>query len=152
MTKLNVPRFTGPLDPPTIFAWLNKCEDVFEGYEALNPGKITLALQILFAGIAMEEPPAAKWWAENCTVLKALTTWLEFETKIKERFNPEGWKVTAVMSYYSIKQGKRDFREFSKELGPISAPVHSLSRISFSNAIFCSSPIESSLSGFPPWI
>ena len=116
MTKLDVPRFTGPLDPPTIIAWLNKCEDVFEGYEALNPGKITPALQILFARIAMEEPTAAKWWEDNRTVLKALTTWLEFATKMKERFNPEGWKVAAVMSYYSIKQGKRNFRDFSKEL------------------------------------
>ena len=56
MTKLDVPKFSGPLDPPAVNAWLNKCEDIFVGYKAMNPGKITPVLQILFVGILMEEP------------------------------------------------------------------------------------------------
>lgn len=115
MSKLKVPKFSGPLDLPTVNAWLNKCEDVYEGYEAMNPGKITPALQILFTGISME-PTAAKWWEENCTALKALKTWPEFIMMVKEQFNPEGWKVAAVMNYYGVTQGKKDFRKFSNEL------------------------------------
>jgi len=88
----------------------------------MNPGKITPALQIHFAGIAIEEPTVAKWWEENCAVLKALNTWPKFIVKVKECFNLEGWKVAAVMSFYRIRQGKKDFREFSRILSTYLRP------------------------------
>jgi hypothetical protein len=111
MSKLEVLKFSGPLNSPTVNAWLNKCKNIYEGYEAINLNKITSLLQILFTGIAIEESITAKWWEENQMAFKALRTWPKFITKVKEQFNLEGWKVAAVIAYYRVRQGKKDFCE-----------------------------------------
>ena len=66
-TCVEIPVLNGPLDAPTIIAWLNTCEDAFEAWQAFHPDKtLSLLMQILLAGLKIEELNAKLWWSEEC--------------------------------------------------------------------------------------
>ncbi|KAJ7249390.1 hypothetical protein C8J57DRAFT_1239842 [Mycena rebaudengoi] len=117
MSKLDVPKFKGPMSPAAIIQWLDRVTDSFDAFVAFNDDKkLTPALRILYAGLALEEEKAAAWWGQNRATLKALATWDEFSKRILERFAPDGWKANAVCAYYSIYQQSRPYPDFATDL------------------------------------
>ena len=78
-TCVEIPVLNGPLDAPTIIAWLNTCEDAFEAWQAFHPDKtLSLSMQILLAGLKLKETNAKLWWSKEHVKLKALECWSEF--------------------------------------------------------------------------
>ncbi|KAJ7715204.1 hypothetical protein B0H16DRAFT_1616861 [Mycena metata] len=117
MSKLDVPKFRGPMSPAAIIQWLDRVSDSFDVFVAFNDDKkLTPALRILYAGLALEEEKAMAWWGQNRTTLKALSTWEEFSTRVLQRFAPDGWKANAVRIYYSINQQSRPYADFATDL------------------------------------
>jgi hypothetical protein len=115
--KLEVPKLKTDITPAIAISWLHRVEDTYDGYVALTDSKkLTVDLRILFAGLALEEPTAQSWWEENRTELKALSSWNEFSVKFLERFAPDGWKMEALLHFYSIYQGSSTFSDFAKDL------------------------------------
>ncbi|KAJ7615689.1 hypothetical protein B0H17DRAFT_1152833 [Mycena rosella] len=117
MSKLEFPKLTDEPTPMSIHGWLSRCEDMFEAWQAQNADKkMEPHILIILAGLWMEEPTAATWWNENRTELKKLTAWDKFAQKVKDRFVPTNWRMTALSSFYSIHQGSLSFPEFAKSL------------------------------------
>ncbi|KAJ7254791.1 hypothetical protein C8J57DRAFT_1518412 [Mycena rebaudengoi] len=87
MLKLEFPKLAENLDASSVQAWLRRCEDTTEAWQAMNPDKvIALCTLITLAGLKLEESTAATWWNENHVELKKLATWDDFAQKLKERF------------------------------------------------------------------
>ncbi|KAG1791880.1 uncharacterized protein HD556DRAFT_1383432 [Suillus plorans] len=113
MTKLDIPAFSGPLEPATINAWLGRCEDSYLAWSALNAGQVMPSqLRIVLAGLKLEEYNTSLWWSENRDVLKQLATWEAFALCFKDRFIPSGWRLDALACFYNVSQGADDFRSF----------------------------------------
>ncbi|KAF6741210.1 hypothetical protein DFP72DRAFT_1118012 [Ephemerocybe angulata] len=111
--RLDLPSLSDPLTASSVKAWLERCEDAFEAWSMMNPEKeLKPALKILLAGLKMEALEASQWWGENRDTLKALTTFSEFSTKIKERFLPSGWKMDALAVFYAVRQHNLPFTDF----------------------------------------
>ncbi|KAJ7661293.1 hypothetical protein DFH06DRAFT_1129407 [Mycena polygramma] len=117
MSKLEVPKFKGPLSPASITQWLNRVADAYDVFVTFNDNKkLTPEVRIMYAGLALEEETTMAWWDSNRTDLRKLTTWDEFTLRVLARFAPDGWKAEAVRAYYSIHQHSRPFSIFSAEL------------------------------------
>jgi hypothetical protein len=84
---------------------------------ALNPSSsLTPGLQVVLAGIKMEDPTAAGWWNDNRDELKKLTKWEDFALRVRNRLIPAGWKIESLRSFYSIHQGTQSYGDFVREL------------------------------------
>lgn len=111
------PALTGKLTPATINSWISRCEDIVEAHQALNPtATIAPSTMILLAGLRMEEPEAHGWWSENRDELKKLGSWETFTTRVRDRFIPSNWRLDALAVFYTLKQGKDDFRAYAAAL------------------------------------
>lgn len=106
------------IEPATINAWLNRCEDAFELWSLTGTTLRTMdeSLRVLLAGTRMEEPVAAQWWNENRETLKALKAWTAFVSAVKERFIPASWKMDGLLAFYLISQGSLPFLDFVTRL------------------------------------
>ncbi|KAJ7097043.1 hypothetical protein B0H15DRAFT_797777 [Mycena belliarum] len=117
MIKLEFPKLTEEPTPVSIHSWLGRCEDTFETWQAQSTDKALEARTLItLAGLRMEETMAATWWSENRAELKKLKTWEEFAQKVKDRFVPSNWRMTALSAFYAIYQGALPFPEFAKTL------------------------------------
>ncbi|KAJ6530661.1 hypothetical protein B0H19DRAFT_1273653 [Mycena capillaripes] len=117
MSKLEFPKLTESLTPPAIHGWLSHCEDTYEAWQAMNPDRsIAPGTLITLAGLKMEESTAATWWNENRTDLKALKSWELFAQKVKDRYVPSNWCMTALAAFYAIQQGSSTFPKFANSL------------------------------------
>lgn len=122
MTKLSVPSLQTPPDGEKLRAtmvnsWLARCEDAFEGHEDLTGDTLKEKTKILQAGLRMEDPTAASWWAENRTELKALSSWKDFAQRVRDRFVPSNWRIDALEAFYAIRQGSTEaFPTFAARL------------------------------------
>ncbi|KAG1721781.1 uncharacterized protein EDB91DRAFT_1274880 [Suillus paluster] len=66
MSKIDIPTFSGPLEPAAINAWLGCCEDSYLAWSALNAGQVMPPqLRIVLAGLKLDEPSTSLWWSEN---------------------------------------------------------------------------------------
>jgi hypothetical protein len=136
MSKLDVPRFKGPVTPTAIIQWLDRVTDSFDAYVAFNGDtKLTTPLRILYAGLALEDERTLAWWSENRTELKVLATWEEFAGKVLERFAPNGWKVEALHRYHKVQQGTGDYETFAADLQSAHTAVGSSSELKISNRV-----------------
>lgn len=116
-THTIAPTFNGPLTPPSLIAWLNRCEDSFANYNEQKPDKpLSVAAQIRHAGTAMQHDQLMYWWDTNRVSLKALDTWQKFVDRVKERFVASGWKLEELRAFYAVRQGRRSFRKFAQDL------------------------------------
>ncbi|KAH6891978.1 hypothetical protein BKA70DRAFT_1440937 [Coprinopsis sp. MPI-PUGE-AT-0042] len=112
-TKLDLPSLVSPVSPSSVNAWLDGCEDAFEVFTTMNPTTdIKVSAQITMVGLKMVAPEAAQWWNENRAAMKALTTYAEFVTKVREHFTPSGWKMDALATFYATRQGNLSFADF----------------------------------------
>ncbi|KAJ7259348.1 hypothetical protein C8J57DRAFT_1472119 [Mycena rebaudengoi] len=117
MSRLEVPKFKGPMSPSAIIQWLDRVSDSFDAFVTFNDDKkLTPMLRILYAGLAMEEETALAWWSENRTELRKLSKWEEFTERVLARFAPDGWKANMVRTYYLIHQQSRPYSVFATEL------------------------------------
>lgn len=85
-------------------------------HNALQSTPLTPLLQIVSAGIKMEDAAAARWWNDNREELKKLTKWEDFATRVRVRLIPERWKLEALRRFYAVEQGVRLFSDFLQEL------------------------------------
>ncbi|KAF7349556.1 hypothetical protein MSAN_01746100 [Mycena sanguinolenta] len=116
MTKLEFPKLT-ELTPTAINNWLGRCEDTYKAWQVLNTEKsLDPKLLITLAGLRMEESTAASWWNKNRSTLKACTSWEAFGTRVRERFVPVNWKLTALTAFYAVYQGSAPFPSFITQL------------------------------------
>lgn len=116
MSRLEVPKFKGPMSPSAIIQWLDWVSDSFDAFITFNSDKkLTPALQILYAGLAMEDTALA-WWSENRTKLWSLEKWENFTAHILACFAPDGWKANMLCIYYFIQQQSRPYSIFATEL------------------------------------
>ncbi|KAJ6458441.1 hypothetical protein C8R45DRAFT_1109959 [Mycena sanguinolenta] len=117
MSKLEVPKFKGPMSPSAIIQWLDRVSDSFDAFVTFNDDKkLTPTLRILYAGLAMEEDTASAWWSENRIELRTLTKWEDFTARVLTRFAPDGWKANMLRTYYLIQQQSRPYSVFATEL------------------------------------
>ncbi|KAJ7693307.1 hypothetical protein B0H17DRAFT_1199829 [Mycena rosella] len=117
MSKIDFLKLTMELTLPVIHAWLSRCEDMVEAWQAMNPDKLLVAHMIItLAGLRMEEPTAATWWNKNRDELKKLASWDEFTQKVKDCFVPSNWCMMGFAAFYAIHQGPSHFANFTKAL------------------------------------
>ncbi|KAJ6553204.1 hypothetical protein B0H19DRAFT_1295858 [Mycena capillaripes] len=117
MSKLDVPKFKGPMSPAAIIQWLNRVTDAYVVFVAFNDDKkLTSQVRILYAGLAFEEEKTMAWWESNREDLKKLTKWDEFTVRVLARFAPDSWKAEAARVYYTIHQHSPPYSEFATEL------------------------------------
>jgi hypothetical protein len=117
MSRLEIPRLSSPITPASVNQWLNVCEDSFMVHSIVNPtSTLSPGVQIVLAGIKMEDPTAAAWWNDNRDDLKKLTKWEDFATRVRARLVPTGWKIEALRTFYAVRQGVRAFTDFVLEL------------------------------------
>ncbi|KAJ7353499.1 hypothetical protein DFH08DRAFT_805045 [Mycena albidolilacea] len=117
MSRLEVPKFKGPMSPSAIIQWLDRVSDSFDAFVTFNDDKkLTPALRILYAGLAMEEDTASAWWSENRTTLRSLEKWEDFTARVLVHFAPDGWKANMLRTYYFIQQQSRPYSIFVTEL------------------------------------
>ncbi|KAJ7267859.1 hypothetical protein C8J57DRAFT_1325995 [Mycena rebaudengoi] len=117
MSKLEFPKFSDAPTPTSVHAWIGRCEDTVEAWQALNPDRETTARTIItLAGLKLEEAEVATWWNENRSELKKLISWDEFAQRLKDRFVPTNWHMDALASFYAIHQGFSPFPDFAKSL------------------------------------
>ncbi|KAJ7218571.1 hypothetical protein GGX14DRAFT_560915 [Mycena pura] len=117
MSRLEVPKFKGPMSPSAIMQWLDRVSDSFDAFVVFNDDKkLTPELRILYAGLAMEEETAMAWWGENRADLRKLSKWEEFTARVLSRFAPDGWKANMVRTYYLMHQQSRPYSVFAAEL------------------------------------
>ncbi|KAJ7194559.1 hypothetical protein GGX14DRAFT_404601 [Mycena pura] len=136
MSKLDVPKFKGPMSPAAIILWLDRVTDSFDAFVAFNDDKkLTPPLRILYAGLALEEERALAWWGQNRAVLKALATWDEFAKQVLEHFAPDGWKAIAVRAYYGIHQQSRPYVDFVADLQTARTAIGSTGALAISDRI-----------------
>ncbi|KAG2129156.1 hypothetical protein DEU56DRAFT_818094 [Suillus clintonianus] len=117
MSKLDLPTFSGPIEPTMINAWLGRCEDSYLAWSAWNPGHtISPQILIILAGLQLEEPSARLWWNQNRDVLKQLATWEAFASRFQDHFTLSGWYLDALARFYNVSQDFDDFRTFVASL------------------------------------
>ncbi|KAG1885100.1 hypothetical protein F4604DRAFT_1729747 [Suillus subluteus] len=117
MSKLDLPAFSGPIEPAIINVWLGRCEDEYLAWSAWNTVYVmSPQLLIVLAGLQLEEPSARLWWNQNRVMLKQLATWEEFASRFKDRFIPFGWRLDALARFYDVSQDFDDFRSFTASL------------------------------------
>lgn len=117
MSRLDIPKLSSPLTPASVNRWLGICEDSFQVYNVMNASStLAVELQIVLAGIKMEDPAAAAWWGDNRTELKALSKWEDFASRVRKRLVPAGWKIDGLRAFYAIRQGCQGFGYFVQEL------------------------------------
>ncbi|KAJ7206744.1 hypothetical protein C8J57DRAFT_1614652 [Mycena rebaudengoi] len=117
MSKLEFPKFSDPPTSSSVHAWIGRCDDTVEAWQALNPDKVLATRTIItLAGLKLEEPEVATWWNENRDDLKKLASWDLFAQKLKERFVPTNWRMDALASFYAIRQDSSSFPDFTKTL------------------------------------
>ncbi|KAG1736866.1 uncharacterized protein EDB91DRAFT_1291397 [Suillus paluster] len=117
MSKLDIPTFSGPLEPAAINGWLGCCEDSYLAWSALNAGQVMPPqLRIVLAGLKLDKPSTSLWWSENHDVLKLLATWEAFALRFKDHFIPSGWRLDALAHFYAVSQGNSNFRSFVANL------------------------------------
>jgi hypothetical protein len=149
MLKLDIPVFFGPLEPAAINAWIDRCENSYLMWSALNADQVMPPqLRIVLAGLKLEESSTSLWWSENCDALKQLTTWEAFTSRFKDCFIPSGWCLDAVARFYNVSQGTNDFRLFVTNLQVAwntcgsAGPVYTITDSVFKNhLLFFANPI-----------
>ncbi|KAJ7274756.1 hypothetical protein C8J57DRAFT_1466688 [Mycena rebaudengoi] len=84
MSKLEFPKFSDPPTSSSVHAWIGRCDDTVEAWQALNSDKaLTPRTIITLAGLKLEEAEVATWWNENRAELKKLVSWDLFAQKLK---------------------------------------------------------------------
>ncbi|KAF9042037.1 hypothetical protein BJ165DRAFT_1405766 [Panaeolus papilionaceus] len=98
--KLEIPVLSEPLDASSINSWLDHCEDAFKLFNSISRKPLSVANQILAAGLKMEDPEASQWWSQNRTTLKKLADWNSFTEQVHTRL-----RVCAnpTLNYTTIK-------------------------------------------------
>ncbi|TFK57766.1 hypothetical protein BDN72DRAFT_920983, partial [Pluteus cervinus] len=116
MSKLELPSLTA-VSAASVTTWINLCEDCFETWDAMNPGRdLKVKTKITLAGVKMEAPSAVTWWNENRTALKALTAWADFTSRVNEGFLQANWQLDALAKFFKIKQRSHSFQDFVASL------------------------------------
>lgn len=64
----------------------------------------------------LEEPSTSTWWNENRNTLKLLPSWELFTAHFKDRFVPSGWRLDALVKFYTITQNNLAFQDFVTQL------------------------------------
>ncbi|KAF8182434.1 hypothetical protein K438DRAFT_1937768 [Mycena galopus ATCC 62051] len=86
MSKLDYPKLAEELTPASISGWLGRYEDTFETWQA-EPRQ----------DLGISRPHHAR-------------------RKVKERFVPSNWRITALTAFYAVQQGTSPFSEFADKL------------------------------------
>ena len=115
MYKLELPTFSGPLEPAAINAWLERCGDVFFAWSSFSGATaVSPQLRIALAGMKLEEPSARTWWINNQHSLVLLPSSNLFVALFQERFIPLGSRLETLAKLYTITEGNLSFQDFVK--------------------------------------
>ncbi|PPR02859.1 hypothetical protein CVT24_002340 [Panaeolus cyanescens] len=114
--KLDITPLNDTLDAASINAWLDHCEDAFELHCSVTGKSMSVANQILAAGLKMLEPEAYQWWSQNRVTLKKLPDWKSFADEVRTRFVPGNWKLDALGTFCDTRQGSLSFPTYCKNL------------------------------------
>jgi hypothetical protein len=100
-------------------AWLGQCEDGFAIHASTKTDKtptLDTITKIRLTGTQLLEPTMATWWSSGRKDFLKLPSWESFESKIKERFMPKGYKMLALRSFFLCEQGKFQFLDYAAAL------------------------------------
>ncbi|KAF8516947.1 hypothetical protein BU17DRAFT_5831, partial [Hysterangium stoloniferum] len=77
---------------------------------------LDITTQIHLTGTQLLELTMAMWWSSGRKDFLKLPSWDLFESKIKERFMPKGYKMLALWSLFLFEQGKLQFLDYAAAL------------------------------------
>lgn len=130
MASKFIPVFNGPISATAIEAWLGQCTDGFIIYAETKGEKspdLKVTTQIRLVGAQMQESTMQAWWAAGRVEYLKISTYTDFEKRIRERFIPKAQKLIALRSFYLCSQGRLQFAEYAALLAEYHSAVSSTS-------------------------
>src|SRR5271156_4454510 len=111
--KIEVPTFSGNLNPEELIDWINKCEEYFEYEDIEDPDRVKFAKARL-------KGHAKIWWQEiqlerNRRGKDKITRWDQMVDKLKRQFIPVDYELDLLKKMQGLKQVGKSVQEYTEE-------------------------------------